>query len=88
MTHIEKKIYKTRPIGRLLRMALGIFFITEVMPVYLGVSFEGILIRLTWAIALFIFYISLHYFILKFELKINSFIGAILAFAPFLSVFF
>ncbi len=88
MTNSNRIITKTRPIGRLLRLALGVFFVTEVVPVYLEVTFEGMLIRLGWALALFIFYILLHYIILKFELQINTVAGAILAFAPFLAVFF
>ena len=79
---------KTRPIGRILRLALGIFFVTEVVPVYMEVTTEGILIRLGWALALLVFYILLHIIILKYGFKINTVIGAILAFGPFLAVFF
>ena len=79
---------KTRPIGRILRLALGIFFVTEVVPVYMQVTTEGILIRLGWALTLLVFYILLHFGLIKYGLKINSLIGAILAFGPFLAVFF
>ena len=78
---------KTLPIGRILRFALGIFFITEIIPVYIAVDSEGIFIRLSWALGLILFYFILHYIILNFALKINSLNGAILAFAPFLAVF-
>ncbi len=79
---------KTRPIGRILRLALGLYFVTEVVPVYIEVTTEGVLIRLGWALALLGFYIVLHMVILKYQLKIDSVIGAILAFGPFLAVFF
>ncbi len=78
---------KTLPIGRILRFALGIFFITEVLPVYMAVDSKGIFIRLSWALGLLLLYFILHYIILNFALKLNSLIGAILAFAPFLAVF-
>lgn len=79
---------KTLTFGRLARLGLGIFFLTEVWPVYRDVTFEGSLIRLGWAAALILFYMALHFFILKFAIKINRIVGAILAFTPFLSVFF
>ncbi|MDN5202723.1 hypothetical protein QQ008_15145 [Fulvivirgaceae bacterium BMA10] len=78
---------KTLPIGRIFRFCLGIFFASEVWPVYRDVALEGIIIRLGWAIGLMLFYLGLHFFILRFTPKINSVLGAILAFGPFLSVF-
>jgi hypothetical protein len=78
----------TLPIGRLLRAVLGLFFLTEVVPVFMEVTTKGVLIRLGWAVGLLIFYLILHYIILNFALKINSFTGAVLSFGPFLAVFF
>jgi hypothetical protein len=78
----------TLPIGRLLRAALGLFFLTEVVPVFLEVTTEGAYIRLGWALGLLVFYLILHYIILNFALKINSFTGAVLSFGPFLAVFY
>lgn len=80
--------YKARPVGRVLRFLLGVFFVTEVWPVYGDVTTEGMIIRLAWALGLFLFYFILHYVIMKFTPKINRFVGAILAFGPFLAVFF
>jgi hypothetical protein len=79
---------KTGPIGRILRLLLGLFFITEVWPVYNGVTMEGVFIRLGWALGLFLFYFLLHYIIMAFAPKINGIVGALLAFGPFLAVFF
>lgn len=79
---------KARPIGRMLRALLGIFFVTEVVPVYLEVTLEGALIRLGWSLVLIVFYIFLHLIIVKYFPGINRVVGAILAFGPFLAVFF
>jgi len=67
---------------------LGVFFVTEVWPVYMAVTAEGALIRLGWALALLLIYLLLHFFIFRFAPKFNSIIGAILAFGPLLAVFF
>ena len=80
-------ITKAHLIGRIFRFGLGIFFVTEVWPVYQAVTQDGALIRLSWAIGILSFYVILHLIILKFALNINSIIGAILAFGPFLAVF-
>ena len=81
-------ISKALPIGRILRLALGVFFVSEVLPVYMDVTMNGALIRLSWALGLMVIYLLLHLLILKFKPKINSVIGAILAFGPLLAVFF
>jgi len=78
---------KARPVGRIFRFILGIFFITEVWPVYLSVTMEGILIRISWAIGLLLFYVMFHLIILKFTPSIHRISGAILAFGPLLAVF-
>lgn len=79
---------KSGLIGRILRFALGAFFVTEVWPVYRDVTIEGAVIRASWAIGFVLFYGSLHYIILKFTPHINRSIGTMLAFVPFLAVFF
>lgn len=79
---------RTRIIGRIFRFCLGVFFVSEVLPVYQDVTTEGALIRLSWALGLVLFYFLLHIIIVKYALKVNSVLGAILAFTPFLSVFF
>ena len=79
---------KTRSIGRILRLILGLFFVTEVYPVYRDVTTEGALIRLGWALALVAFYVLLHLIIVKYLQNINMVLGAILVFGPFLAVFF
>ncbi len=78
---------KTKVIGRILRLSLGIFFVSEVWPVYQSVTLEGILIRASWAVALLLFYIIVQMVIVNFFSGINHVVGAILAFAPFLAVF-
>lgn len=88
MESTSKEKYKTKPVGRILRLALGVFFVTEVWPVYRDVTWEGILVRLGWALGLFLFYFIVHYFIIRSRFKIHSVFGAILAFGPFLAVFF
>jgi len=79
---------KALPLGRIFRFLLGAFFVTEVWPVYQSVTVEGAVIRAAWAIGLLIFYLFLHIVISKFTPRINRITGAILAFAPFLAVFF
>jgi len=46
---------RTGIIGRILRLLLGVFFVTEVYPVYMDVTLEGSLIRLGWTLALVFF---------------------------------
>ncbi|NER13486.1 hypothetical protein GWK08_08565 [Leptobacterium flavescens] len=84
----KNTISKALPFGRILRFAFGVFFVTEVWPVYMDVTMDGALIRLGWALGLMIIYLLLHLFILKFTPHFNSVIGAILAFGPLLAVFF
>ncbi|MDH3711853.1 MAG: hypothetical protein OER04_18335 [Cyclobacteriaceae bacterium] len=79
---------KPRMIGRVFRFCLGLFFVTEVWPVYQDVIWEGVLIRLGWAIGLVLFYLLFHFIISEFIPKINPVVGAIIAFVPFLAVFF
>ena len=79
---------QARMVGRILRLLLGVFFVTEVWPVYLAVSVEGSMIRAGWAVGLLLFYIILHFFIIKYTPRINRTVGAFLAFGPFLAVFF
>lgn len=78
---------KTLPFGRIFRFCLGVYFVFDVVPVYRDVSLEGVLIRLGWTMGLVLFYLILHFFILKFTPKFNRVIGAILAFGPILAVF-
>ncbi|MDH3708762.1 MAG: hypothetical protein OER04_02675 [Cyclobacteriaceae bacterium] len=78
---------KARLIGRIFRFGLGLFFVTEVWPVYGDVTSEGAFIRVLWALGLLVFYIVLHYLIIRFTPKIHPVVGAILAFGPFLAVF-
>ena len=79
---------KARIIGRIFRLLLGIFFVTEVLPVYQSVTLEWALIRLGWATGLFLLYIALHIYIVKSAPNFNRVFGSILAFGPFLAVFF
>jgi hypothetical protein len=78
----------TLPIGRIFRFCLGAFFVYEVWPVYRDVTLEDSLIRIGWALGLVIFYFALHSFILRFTPKFSRVTGAILAFGPFLAIFF
>ena len=78
---------KTRIIGRLFRFLLGIFFVTEVWPVYQMVTTEGILLRLSWAVGLAISYILIHFLAMRFASRINGFIGGLLAFGPIVAVY-
>lgn len=83
----NKSKYQARYIGRILRFLLGVFFVSEVWPVYQDVTAEGALIRLGWAIGLVLFYTMLHLIINKYAPNFNKVVGAVLAFAPFLAVF-
>lgn len=78
---------KPLPVGRLLRLALGIYFLSEVVPVYRDVSLDGSLERLGWGFGLVVFYLGLHFVILRMAPRFNRVIGAILAFGPFLAVY-
>lgn len=83
----EDLMVKSGVLGRLFRFGLGLFFVTEVWPVYMAVTFDGVIIRLGWALGLVLFYLMMHLIITKFFTKLHPMIGAILAFAPFLLVF-
>jgi len=74
--------------GRIFRFLLGVFFLTEVVPVYLAVDTQGVLIRLGWAVMLLLIYLLIHYLISEYFMQLNPVIGAILAFGPLLAVFF
>lgn len=78
---------RSRLIGRVFRLGLGLYFMTEVWPVYLDVNWEGVLIRLSWTIGLLAFYAILHFAIIRYTPKIERVLGAVLAFGPFLAVF-
>lgn len=82
------KSHRVLPLGRLFRLGLGLFFVTEVWPVYRDVSWTGVGTRLLWALGLAVFYSLLHLLILKYRPAIGRMTGALLAFGPFLSVFF
>lgn len=88
MTADNTSFTKARVVGRILRLGLGFYFVTEIWPVYRDVSWEGVFIRLSWALGLLAFYSGLHFVILRFSPKIDRVVGAILAFGPFLAVFF
>ena len=79
---------RTGIFGRILRLLLGVFFVTEVYPVYMDVTLEGSLIRLGWTLALVVFYVLVHIYVTKYLPDINKVTGAILAIGPFLAVFF
>ena len=79
--------YQARILGRIFRFSLGIYFVTEIWPVYRDVSWEGVFLRLAWALGLLAFYAVLHYIIVRHTPKGDRLIGAILAFGPFLAVF-
>ena len=79
---------KARIIGRILRLLLGIFFLTEVWPVYVAVTWQGAIERLAWALGLVIFYQMTHIVLAKTTLNFNNLIGALIAFGPLLAVFF
>ena len=81
-------IIRTLLFGRVFRFLLGIFFITEVYPVYLAVNLQGVIIRLAWAVGLAVIYLLIHYLVSAYSRQINPVIGAILAFGPLLAVFF
>ncbi len=81
-------INRTGLVGRILRLLLGIFFMTEVYPVYRDLSLEGSLIRLSWTLALIVLYVLVHIYVTKYLPNINKIIGAVLASGPFLAVFF
>ncbi|SNS72339.1 hypothetical protein SAMN05421640_0996 [Ekhidna lutea] len=83
----SKPDYKARMLGRIFRFLLGIFFVTEVWPVYRDVTWEGMLIRLTWAAGLLAIYALLHFAIIRFTPKVDRILGAALAFGPLLAVF-
>ena len=78
---------KSRLLGRLFRLSLGVYFVTEIWPVYRDVSWEGVFIRLLWAVGLIAFYAILHFVIVRYTARIDRVFGAILAFGPFLAVF-
>lgn len=83
-----RSVRKTMIVGRIFRFFLGVFFLTEVLPVYRDVTIEGAFLRLGWAVGLVITYVAIHYLISNYLIKLNPIIGAVLAFGPLLAVFF
>ncbi len=87
MSATETYPYKARLLGRVFRFCLGVYFVTEVWAVYLDVSWEGVFLRLSWALGLLVFYAILHFIVIRYTPKINRVLGAVLAFGPFLAIF-
>jgi hypothetical protein len=74
--------------GRALRFIFGVYLLYDIHAVYLEVDLNGILIRLSWAIALVIFYYVVHLVVSVNAKGVNPILGAVLAFAPVLIVYF
>ncbi len=75
------------PIGRILRILLGLFFIYEIHDVYLDVDLDGIIIRLSWAVGLVVFYWLLHLTVGKLKSDVNQLLGFFIAWVPVVAVF-
>ncbi|MEP1032532.1 hypothetical protein [Ekhidna sp.] len=87
MNTIPNTPTKSRLVGRIFRFCLGLFFVSEVWPVYVDVTWNGVIVRMLWAFGLLVIYIILHFIIVRYTPKIDRVLGAILAFGPFLAVF-
>ena len=79
--------HQALPVGRILRIAMGAFFLYEVHDVYLTIDINGISIRVAWAIALVLFYSLLHYVVRNHARNFNPILGALLAWAPVVVVY-
>lgn len=78
----NSNIEKTRPIGRLLRLCLGILAFIVVIPYYFIVSVDVIFQSLLVMLAIIGFYILLDIVVNQYFQNINPILGAILANVP------
>ena len=78
----------TRPIGRALRFVAGLLLIASVSPFYLQGNSAFRLTSLGVAAALVIFYMLVHVRVSRYWPRLNRWLGACLALAPTLAVYF
>ena len=73
---------RARPIGRILRFLLAGLLIATVAPHYLGASWQNNLKIVAAIGALTILYTAMHLIISKYALRLNRWLGALLAITP------
>ena len=78
---------KAKPVGRTLRLLIGLALIFYVLPIYLKAGLNFNLATLEIAVGLILFYIVVHYLVSRYLPDINPWIGALIALIPVNSVF-
>lgn len=84
---VSKNIKKAKTCGRMLRLLFGICLAIITIPVYLKAGLNYNLASLGIAFGLIVFYIALHFLVMRFIPNINRWLGALVAFLPFAIVF-
>src|SRR6266542_217375 len=74
-------------IGRILRVAIGIFLIVNIALVYLRVDWRLILPSVGIALALTIFYGLVHFALVNYTTHVSPWLGAVLANVPLILVY-
>ncbi|NNE98675.1 MAG: hypothetical protein HKN25_06610 [Pyrinomonadaceae bacterium] len=78
---------KTKSCGRSLRLVFGICLAIITIPVYLKAGLNYNLKSLGIALGLIVFYIILHFLVIKLMPSINRWLGALVAILPVAAVF-
>ena len=73
---------KAKPVGRTLRLLIGLAIIFYILPIYFKAGLNFNLASLGIAIGLILFYIVVHYLVSRYFSDINPWIGALVALIP------
>jgi hypothetical protein len=75
-------IEKAGPVGRALRLVLGICLLILAVPVYLEAGLDYGLTSLALVAALLLFYLAAHWAVSRYLRNLNRWLGALLAVTP------
>jgi hypothetical protein len=82
-----KSEMKARPVGRILRSALGVWLVVAVWPFYREAASKRILGAVLTVLGLTVFYALVHWLVTSYLPRLNRWLGAFLAILPVLAVF-
>ena len=78
---------KAKPVGRTLRLLIGLAMIFYVVSIYVKGGLNFNLASLEIVVGLILFYIVVHYLVSRYFSNINRWIGALVALIPVMLVF-
>jgi len=78
---------KAKPVGRTLRLLIGLAMIFYVVSIYVKGGLNFNLASLEIVVGLILFYIVVHYLVSRYFSNINRWIGALVALVPVMLVF-